>query len=139
MSRHVSADDMKAQKEKFKISEVKKVIVGFDAKLAQLFQAFYDRSIDFGAHPNPHAITSASEFGQEGSDSTILTLALSMEPKMLLHAMKFASRPDGTVHLPAHLQSQVRVAGNQCRDERAEERKPLAADRVAAGAIFRPN
>jgi len=88
MSRHVSVEGMKAQKDKFRISEVKKVIVGFDTKLAELFQVFYDRSIDFGGHPNPHATMSAVEIGQEGSDGTILTLALSTEPKVLLHAMK---------------------------------------------------
>jgi hypothetical protein len=88
MSRHVSVEGMKAQKDKFRISEVKKVIVGFDPKLAELFQVFYDRSIDFGGHPNPHATMSAVELGQEGSDGTILTLALSTEPKVLLHAMK---------------------------------------------------
>jgi hypothetical protein len=88
MSRHVSVEGMNAQKDKFRISEVKKVIVGFDPKLAELFQVFYDRSIDFGGHPNPHATMSAVELGQEGSDGTILTLALSTEPKVLLHAMK---------------------------------------------------
>jgi hypothetical protein len=88
MSRHVSIEGMKAQKDKFRISEVKKVIVGFDPKLAELFQVFYDRSIDFGGHPNPHATMSAVEIGQEGGDGTILTLALSTEPKVLLHAMK---------------------------------------------------
>jgi hypothetical protein len=88
MSRHVSVEGMKAQKDKFRISEVKKVIVGFDARLAEPFQEFYERSIDFGGHPNPHATMSAIEIGREGSDGTVLTLALSTEPKVLLHAMK---------------------------------------------------
>jgi hypothetical protein len=88
MSRHVSDDGMKAQKEKFRMSEIRQVIASFDAKLAELFQLFYERSIDFGGHPNPHATMSAVQIGHEGSDSTITTFALSTEPKVLSHAMK---------------------------------------------------
>ena len=88
MSRHVSVEGMKAQKDKFKISEIKKVVGGFDPRLAELFEELYERSIDFGGHPNPHATMSAIEIGQDGKDGTVLTLALSTEPKVLLHAMK---------------------------------------------------
>src|SRR5262249_18449083 len=44
--------------------------------------------IDFGGHPNPHATMSAAQIGHEGSDNTIITYALSLEPKVLSHAMK---------------------------------------------------
>src|SRR5215831_17615590 len=61
MSRHMSAQEMQLQKQRFRISKVKKVIVTFDAKLADIFNDLYERSIGFGGHPNPHAAMSAVE------------------------------------------------------------------------------
>jgi hypothetical protein len=87
MSRHFSDDAMKAQKEKFRISDIRNAIASVDTRLAELFQEFYERSINFGAHPNPSALMAAAEIGAEGSDGH-LSLALSTEPKMLLFAMK---------------------------------------------------
>ena len=71
--RHVISADMRAQKQSFRISEIKKVIEAFDPKLADLFQIFYDRSIDFGGHPNPHATFSTMQIL---SDSSFTALAL---------------------------------------------------------------
>ncbi len=84
-NRHVSSADMQAQKQSFRISEIKKVIEAFDPKLADLFQIFYDRSIDFGGHPNPHATFSTMEVL---SDSSFTALALVTDPDILQHAMK---------------------------------------------------
>jgi hypothetical protein len=88
MGRHVSAAGMKAQKEKFKISEIRKVIASFDKKLADVFQIFYERSIDFGGHPNPHGAMSTVEMPDDPVDKSFTTLALSTDDKVLLHAMK---------------------------------------------------
>jgi len=87
MSRHVSTAGMKAQKEKFRISEIKKVIASFDSKLADVFQDLYGRSIDFGGHPNPNATMSTVEMPDPASMS-FTTLALSTDDKVLRHAMK---------------------------------------------------
>jgi hypothetical protein len=43
MERHVSAEGMRAQKEKFRISEVRSVISSFDTRLAEQFQVLYER------------------------------------------------------------------------------------------------
>ena len=88
LRRHLSVDDMKIQKDKFRIGEIKKVIEEFDPKLAELFQTFYERTIDFGGHPNPHAINSVIQLDQERNSQTIATQALSTEEPVLLHAMK---------------------------------------------------
>jgi hypothetical protein len=42
-------------KSDFRISEIRAVIASFDNRLAEVFQSFYERSINFGGHPNPHA------------------------------------------------------------------------------------
>ena len=88
MGRHVSADGMKAMKGRFKIGEIRTVIAGFDTKLAEIFDDLYQRAIDFGGHPNPHAAMSATQLGQEGNHITLTTLALTTDPKVLMHTMK---------------------------------------------------
>jgi len=88
MSRHVSTGAMATQKAKFTISEVKKVIAAFDAKLADVFKDLYERSIDFGGHPNPHAAMSTVQMPDNPLDKSFTTLALSTDDKVLQHAMK---------------------------------------------------
>jgi hypothetical protein len=46
--RHVDDAGMKAQKEKFKIGQIRAVITTFDKKLAEIFQKLYDRAINMG-------------------------------------------------------------------------------------------
>jgi hypothetical protein len=87
-NRHVDDASMKAQKQKFTIGEVRVVIATFDGKLAELFRQFYDRTIDFGGHPNPHAVFSAMSLEKEGADHLIQTVSLSTDSTVLLHAMK---------------------------------------------------
>jgi hypothetical protein len=88
LKRHCDDASMKNQKQKFKISEVTAIIGNFDPKLAEIFQEFYDRSINFGAHPNPFGVLSAVQDEANG----FLTLALSNNEKMLKHAMKSAAQ-----------------------------------------------
>ena len=75
-------------KEQFRIADIRAVIARFDATLAQVFSDLYQRAIDFGGHPNPHATMSATQLGQEGSNSTFTTLALTTDPTVLKHTMK---------------------------------------------------
>lgn len=84
-NRHITSADMQAQKRAFRISEIKKVIEAFDPKLADLFQIFYDRSIDFGGHPNPHATFSAMEMPSENS---VVALAMVTDPHIIQHTLK---------------------------------------------------
>jgi hypothetical protein len=88
LKRHFDDASMKNYKLKFKISEVTRFIANFNPKLAEMFRDFYDRSINFGAHPNPSGVLSAVEWQENG----LLTLALSADEKMLFHAMKNAAQ-----------------------------------------------
>jgi hypothetical protein len=88
MSRHLSAQEMQVQKQKFRINEVKKIIEIFDPKLADVFSDLYERAIDFGGHPNPHAVMSAVELPAEASDPSFMPVALSTDEKVLRHAMR---------------------------------------------------
>jgi hypothetical protein len=87
-SRHISATDMAAQKAAFRISEVKKVIESFDKKLADLFGIFYERAIDFGGHPNPHATFSTMSMPDPNPDNSLTMYAMVTDKTNLRHAMK---------------------------------------------------
>jgi hypothetical protein len=87
-NRHVSTTDMEAQKQAFRISEVKKVIDTFDKRLAELFSIFYQRTIDFGGHPNPHAAFSAMAVAPNSADKSFINYAMVTDTTTLQHAMK---------------------------------------------------
>jgi hypothetical protein len=86
--RHRSPKEKQRQKDNFKIGSVKAALRRRDPNLADIFIEFYERSIDFGAHPNPHAVYSAMVPVDEG----VMTMALCNEPKILVHALKSAGQ-----------------------------------------------
>jgi hypothetical protein len=89
LKRHFDPSSMKMQKDKFRFSEVANVISNFDQELAKIFQEFYNRSIDFGGHPNPNAVLNAlSEVDSSDGIRKFVTLAMDTDEKTLLHAMK---------------------------------------------------
>jgi hypothetical protein len=83
--RHVDSDGFKSQRKAFNVENIKSVIETYDPKLCDLFERFYQRTIDFGAHPNPHAIFSAMDMPV---DNEVTAFAMVTDPKVLLHAMK---------------------------------------------------
>jgi hypothetical protein len=84
-NRHVSDADMQAQKRAFRAGEIYKIVKSFDPTLANVFSALYERTIDFGGHPNPHGTFSAMKIGE---DNSIATFALVTDQYTLQHAMK---------------------------------------------------
>jgi hypothetical protein len=90
-NRHVSAADIHAQKEAFRISEIRNVIESFDPQLAKIFNELYQRSIDFGGHPNPCGTFSAMKI--ENSGPPILSMTAFMtDPPILQHARRALHR-----------------------------------------------
>jgi hypothetical protein len=85
--RHLGADEMKAQKEAFKIGAVRAAIGRYDTELAANFDENYRRSIDFGGHPNPHASFSAAVLDEYGGTG-MTVLAISNDAKMIIVALK---------------------------------------------------
>jgi hypothetical protein len=86
--RHVGLDEMEKQKQAFRIRSVKEAIRRFDAKLADIFDENYQRSIDFGGHPNPHASFSGSVFDERTCENGMTVLAISTEPKIVIFTLK---------------------------------------------------
>jgi hypothetical protein len=88
MGRNVTPEGMKAQKSAFQISKVRAVIEKFDRRLAEIFHENYERAIDFGGHPNPHATMSTISMENVDMTGSFTVDALSVDPKVILHAMK---------------------------------------------------
>jgi hypothetical protein len=92
LGRHTGVKEMKAQKEAFKINAVRAAIGRYDPKLAAIFDENYQRSVDFGGHPNPHASFAAVVLDERGSETGMTVLAISNDPKIIVHALKSAAQ-----------------------------------------------
>jgi hypothetical protein len=89
LKRHFDESSKKQQRGKFQIGELTKVISKYDEKLSDIFNEVYQCSIDFGGHPNPHAVLSAfNEVESSNGTRRYETLALNMDEKALKLAMK---------------------------------------------------
>jgi hypothetical protein len=89
LGRHApNSKAMKTQKEAFNIGTVKVALRRCDTRLADIFVEDYERSINFGAHPNPHAALSAIVPDERDGLNSLTVLAISNEPKIIVHALK---------------------------------------------------
>jgi hypothetical protein len=88
LGRHTSEKAMKTQKEAFKVGLVKVAVRRCDTKLADNFVEDYERSINFGGHPNPHGTLSATVPDERDGLNSLTVLAISSEPKIVVHALK---------------------------------------------------
>ena len=81
---------MKAQKEEFKIGNIRATIDKFDPALSGIFKTLYERTIDFGAHPNPYAALNMMKMEKPEPDVTggFVMLALTTEDLPLRHSIK---------------------------------------------------
>lgn len=71
LDRHQDGKTKKASVQEFQIKNIREMIERADARLACVFQELYDRTIDFGAHPNERAATSNMAINQ-GDDRTLI-------------------------------------------------------------------
>jgi hypothetical protein len=99
MNRHQGDAEMIIHKKKFNASEVRATITRFDSKLAEIFNLFYQRTIDFGGHPNPNATFSALKMDDavDGKSTSFTAIALSSDTDAVLHAMKSVAQVGLTV------------------------------------------
>lgn len=88
INRRCSEMDTKTQKDKFKYRNVIENVKKHDKRLAEIFDQFYDRAIDFGAHPNQHALFSAMTLRDDGNKIHIGQMSLHGDSKIIEHALK---------------------------------------------------
>jgi hypothetical protein len=88
LGRHTSEKAKKTQKEAFKIGTVNVAVRRCDRMLADIFVENYERSIDFGGHPNPNAAFSASVLDERNGESGMTVLPMVTEPKIVIFGLK---------------------------------------------------
>jgi hypothetical protein len=89
LNRHADKASKNAQRRTFEISTITKAIAGFDQKLSEIFKDMYDRCIDFGGHPNPHAMIGSMNVNKDDNEqlTSMSTFALAVHPKIIEFAM----------------------------------------------------
>lgn len=89
VNRNVDDESLKAQKAEFQVSRIRAIILNYDQKLAENFKLLYDRSIEYGGHPNPYGVLTAMKMETKDDQLTsITTLALTDDPTITMFAMQ---------------------------------------------------
>ena len=90
LNRHAGEASKNTQRRTFgSIDQIYKAIAGFDQQLSKIFKDMYDRSIDFGGHPNPHAMMGSMNINKDYDEqlTSISTFALAVRPTVIEFAM----------------------------------------------------
>jgi hypothetical protein len=93
--RHAGDAEKAEQRRAFQSKTVKEAVSRHcTAALTILYDDLYQRTIDFGAHPNPHAIISTTLVDESGGEKTgeITTFAITKEPEIVLNALTSAAQ-----------------------------------------------
>ena len=88
LRRHDDEASMKAAKSEFTIANVRKSIRAANRLGEDVFRMLYERSIDFGGHPNERSITGSMSHVKEESRSNYQLLLLQGDGLPLDHALK---------------------------------------------------
>lgn len=88
IKRHASEAAMRAMKKAFTLTNIKNTIAESDEREADVFEALYQRSIDFGAHPNERAVASSMSVREEQDAIVMRQEYLSAGGIVAVHAMK---------------------------------------------------
>jgi len=88
LNRHTDNDSLKAVKNNFKMVDVKKTLQATDASNYEVASKLYERTIDFGAHPNEMASTSSLTIEEENGDIKLRQVYLTGGNMQQRHAMK---------------------------------------------------
>lgn len=97
LDRHMTDAGMAAMKKAFKVRELREAIARYDKRLADNFDFFYQRTIDFGGHPNPHGILQAMDMEERDGKLSITTWAMTTREGALEHALKSTAQIGLTV------------------------------------------
>lgn len=92
LNRHNNDDSMRESKQKFKMVDVKRTLEATDKSNYSVASTLYDRTIDFGAHPNERASTSSMIMEDRNGGKKIKQTYLSGGTLQQQHAMKSAAQ-----------------------------------------------
>jgi hypothetical protein len=88
LRRHDDAVAMKIVKQEFRISNVRATIMRLNQHTAKIFDELYQRTIDFGAHPNERAVTSSMIIKDHDDRKELQQIYLHGDGPILDHGLK---------------------------------------------------
>jgi hypothetical protein len=88
LKRHDDADALKAMKKAFQGVEVEQTIVQTDTELGRIYKALYERTIDFGGHPNLRGVLSNMLMEESAEKRQLQPIYLHANETTVLHALK---------------------------------------------------
>jgi hypothetical protein len=92
VDRHDGQSNLDAHKKEFNSSAARKAAKRHDTKLATIYSDLYQRTIDFGGHPNPINIYASADFFDRNGERRMKTTAISDDPLLLKAAFKFTGQ-----------------------------------------------
>lgn len=88
LKRHENEESLKKVKRSFRHVDVMKTLLARDTALHDSLSELYQRTIDFGGHPNERAVSSSSEMRLEGDTTVIRNQYLHGDSAALDHALR---------------------------------------------------
>jgi hypothetical protein len=88
LRRHENEESLKKAKRSFRHVDVMKTLLTNDDALHSSLSELYQRTIDFGGHPNERAVSSSSKMWQEGDTTVIRNQFLHGDSPALDHALR---------------------------------------------------
>jgi len=87
LRRHENEESLKKIKRSFLHVDIMKTLLARDIALHSSLSKLYQRTIDFGGHPNERAVSSSSKMWQEGDTTVIRIQSLHGDSRALDHAL----------------------------------------------------
>jgi hypothetical protein len=88
LKRHDDAAALKAMKKAFLGPEVEQTIVAKDKELGPVYKDLYERTIDFGGHPNLRGVVSNMLLKETADKRELQPVYLHADETIVLHALK---------------------------------------------------
>jgi hypothetical protein len=86
------------------MKNVTAAIASGDGKLAQIFDDLYQRTIDFGGHPNQHALFAPMGMEERDGEVMLTSFAFAVDETNLRHVIKSAAQVGLTcLHVLQHV------------------------------------
>jgi len=85
--RHINEESLKKSRQSFSHKNVMKTLLARDISLHNSLSDLYQRTIDYGGHPNERAVSSSYEWRQEGDTRMVRNQLLHGDSAALDHAL----------------------------------------------------
>ena len=104
LRRNDDAEALKTMKRAFQGVGVQKTITSKDKKLGEVYNELYDRTIDFGGHPNLRGVLTSARMVETEDKREIQSVYLHADPTAVAHALKTTAQVGlCSLHIFQHL------------------------------------